>query len=53
MAPQIRRFAAVLLLMVFAGLGIRYWYQKLDDDRKHFFQNMASQAKYLPARYMV
>jgi hypothetical protein len=53
MAPQIRKFAAVMLMIILAGLGISYWYQNLDDDRKRFFKNMASQAKYLPARYMV
>jgi len=44
-------FKKVLFLLVVLGIGIGFWYSRLDNDHQRFVKNLISQLPELPGRY--
>lgn len=44
------RFVFVIFLLI---LGLRFWYENLNESKKRFIKNFLSQVPELPGRYAV
>lgn len=50
---RIAGFVKFVLIIFLLAIGIRFWYENLDEDHRRFVQNLVKQIPELPGRYSV